>query len=165
MRRWNLVMVLAIAAILFLVAGAIQAGTDVEDIIELNSPEYESRKKGSVQFSHKKHMEDYAEKAPELNEGGCGACHHDDQGKPLASLKMGDEVQRCIECHKEPGEFPRKKGKKKGARKKVSKAEKLEYHAEALHGNCRDCHKAFNKKTKTKAAPTTCTKCHQKKKK
>jgi len=48
----------------------------------------------------------------------------------------------------------------------LKKAEKnkleLEYHAEALHENCKSCHKAFNKKYKPKKAPTTCTKCHPK---
>ena len=45
---------------------------------------------------------------------------------------------------------------------KLSKKEKLDYHAEAMHYNCKDCHKAHNKKTKTKDAPITCTKCHPK---
>ena len=39
----------------------------------------------------------------------------------------------------------------------------LEYHAEALHENCKGCHRQFNKKYKPKKAPTTCTKCHAKK--
>ena len=91
---------------------------------------------------------------------GCGVCHHDDKGKPLANLKAGDNVQRCIECHKKPSERPKGKGAPK-----LKKKQRLEYHAEALHYNCKDCHKAFNKKFKTKAAPTTCTKCHPKKKK
>ena len=41
----------------------------------------------------------------------------------------------------------------------------MEYHAEALHENCISCHKDYNKKNKTKAAPQSCTKCHPKKKK
>ena len=48
---------------------------------------------------------------------------------------------------------------------KYKKAEKLQWHAEAIHDNCRGCHRAFNKKYKPKKAPTTCTKCHPKKKK
>ena len=39
-------------------------------------------------------------------------------------------------------------------------AEKLAYHANALHENCISCHKAYNKENKTKAAPSSCTKCH-----
>ena len=75
------------------------------------------------------------------------------------SWQDGDDVQKCIECHKTPGEAP--KGKK--AKKKLSKKEKIkEFHAEALHANCKGCHKAFNKKYKPKKAPTTCAKCHPK---
>ncbi|NNG01425.1 MAG: cytochrome c3 family protein [Desulfobacteraceae bacterium] len=151
---------LILAAIVCLAAGVLYAGTDVKDEIELNDPNYETHEKGIVVFTHKKHMDDYAKLVPELYENGCGECHHDDQGKPLV-LKLGDDVQRCIECHKIPGEMPSPKDKKK-KKKKVSKAEKLEYHAEALHYNCRDCHRAYKKKTKSKNAPTTCTKCHPK---
>ena len=51
--------------------------------------------------------------------------------------------EKCITCHKIPAEAP--KGKK--AKKKLSKKEKIkEYHAEALHANCKGCHKKFNKK-------------------
>ena len=141
---------------LFLVAG-LYAGTEVKEMIRLESPEYEKHTKGIVEFSHTKHSADYAKKSPELYKEGCGVCHHDDKGKPLANLKAGDEVQRCIECHKKPSERPKGKGAPK-----LTKEQRLEYHAEALHYNCKDCHKAFNKKNKTKAAPTTCTKCHPK---
>lgn len=138
-------------AILF-AAAALYAGTSVQDVIKLESPEYEKHTKGIVEFTHKKHIEEYG--------ATCGECHHDENGKPLDNLKEGDEVQRCIECHSKPSERPKGKDAPK-----LSKKEKLEYHAEALHMNCRDCHKAFNKKNKTKAAPTTCTKCHPKTKK
>jgi cytochrome c553 len=126
----------------------IYAGTQVADEFEVKSPEYEKHTKGIVKFTHKKHIEEYG--------ATCGECHHDDKGKPL-DLKMGDDVQRCIECHKKPGERPKGKDAPK-----LSKKERLEFHAEALHYNCKDCHKEFNKKNKTKAAPTTCTKCHPK---
>jgi hypothetical protein len=113
-------------------------------------------------FEHKKHWDDYAKEYPEFYKNGCGECHHDKDNKPLTELKDGDDVKKCIECHKIAAEAP--KGKK--AKKKLSKKEKIkEYHAEALHANCRVCHKKFNKKYKPKKAPTTCTKCHPKKKK
>jgi hypothetical protein len=145
-------------AVIFLATG-IYAGTKVPDVIKLQSKEYEKHTKGIVEFTHKKHAEDYAEASPDLYKDGCGVCHHDDKGKPLA-LKEGDDVQRCIECHKKPGERPKGKDAPK-----LSKKQRLEYHAEALHYNCRDCHKAFNKANNTKKAPTTCTKCHPKKEK
>ena len=153
-------------AVLFLVAG-IYAKT-VEDMIKLEDPAYKKHKKGVVEFSHGKHQKDYPEAYPDLYKNGCGECHHNDKNEPLSDLEEGAEVKRCIDCHKIPGEVP-KKLKKEWKEKKVSKAEqkkkKLEYHAEAFHQNCRVCHKSFNKKYKPKKAPTTCTKCHPKKKK
>lgn len=131
-------------------ATALYAGTTVPDVIQMNNPAYEEHTKGIVAFTHKKHAEDYG--------ASCGDCHHDDQGKPLADLKAGDDVQGCIACHKNPGERPKGKDAPK-----LDKTGRLAYHAEALHYNCRDCHKEYNKKNKTKAAPTTCTKCHPKK--
>ena len=156
-------LVATICGIAMLVAAAGIYAKAVPDVIELKDPAYKKHKKGVVNFEHKKHQDDYAKKYPEYYKKGCGECHHDKDNKPLSSLKEGDEVQKCIECHKIPAEAP--KGKK--AKKKLSKKEKIkDYHAEALHANCRDCHKKYNKKYKPKKkAPTTCTKCHPKKKK
>jgi len=138
-------------------AGGIQAGTQVADVIPMDNPAYEKHTKGIVQFSHKKHSADYG--------GTCGDCHHDDKGQPLADLKEGADVQACITCHKIPGEVP-KELKKEWKTKKLKKDEtnKLAraYHAEAIHDNCIGCHKKWNKENKSKAAPTSCTKCHPK---
>ncbi len=158
-KRTVVVGLIAGVAFLLLAAG-IYAGTEVKDEIELKDPAYEKHTKGIVLFTHKKHAEDYAQKFPEYYKNGCGECHHDDKGKPLTNLKMGDDVQRCIECHKIPSERPKGKGAPK-----LNKKQRLEYHAEAYHYNCKGCHKKYNKKYKTKAAPTTCTKCHPKVKK
>ena len=147
-------------ATLFIAAGIYAKA--VPDVIELNDPAYKEHKKGVVHFEHKKHQDDYVQQYPEFYKNGCGECHHDKDNKPLSSLKEGDDVEKCIECHKIPSEAP--KGKK--AKKKLSKKEKIkDYHAEALHANCKGCHKKFNKKYKPKKAPTTCAKCHPKKKK
>ena len=152
-----------ICGIAMLVAAAVIYAKNVPDVIKLEDPAYEKHKKGVVEFTHKKHQDDYAKQYPEFYKNGCGECHHDEDDKPLSNLKEGDDVQKCIECHKIPAEAP--KGKK--AKKKLSKKEKIrDYHAEALHANCRGCHKKYNKKYKPKQkAPTTCTKCHPKKKK
>ena len=144
-----------VGVIIFFTAAGIYANCKTADVIELNDPTYE-HKKGIIQFTHKKHFDEYAKKSPEFYKNGCGECHHDDKGKPLAGLKDGDCVKKCIECHSKPGEI---KGKEA---KGLSKKEKRQYHANALHDNCKGCHKKFNKKNKTKAAPTTCTKCHPK---
>jgi hypothetical protein len=149
-----------IAIVTFCITAVIYAKA-VPDVIELKDPAYEKHKKGVVHFEHKKHQDDYAKQYPEYYKNGCGECHHDKDGKPLSNLKEGDDVQKCIECHKIASEAP--KGKK--AKKKLTKKEKIkDYHAEALHANCRDCHKKYNKKYKPeKKAPTTCAKCHPKK--
>ncbi len=120
------------------------------DVIKMENKKYKKHKKSIVMFSHGKHIKEY--------NIGCGDCHHDDNGKPLDKLKEGDSVQSCIECHKIAGERPKGKNAPK-----LSKKERLAYHAEAIHYNCKDCHKKFNRKKKTKAAPTKCVSCHPKK--
>ncbi len=158
MNKKLLVLVIVVSAALFVAAGIYAKA--VPDIIKLEDPAYKEHKKGVVEFTHGKHQKDYAQKYPEFYKNGCGECHHDKDNKPLSNLKEGDDVQKCIECHKIAAEAP--KGKK--AKKKLSKKEKIkDYHAEALHENCRGCHRKYNKKYKpAKKAPTTCTKCHPK---
>ena len=116
-------------------------------LIKMDNPAYSKHKKAIVVFTHLKHYQDY--------KIGCGDCHHDNKGVPL-DLKPGDDVQSCIACHKIPK-------RPKGA-SKLSKEERLEFHAEAVHMNCINCHKKYNKENKTKAAPQSCGKCHLKKK-
>ena len=151
---------MAAALAVFFLSAVIYAAADVPDVIKVDDKAYKKHKKGIVEFHHKKHAEDYAKQYPDFYKNGCGECHHDKDGKPLKDLKPGDHVQKCIECHKIPGERPKGKGAPK-----LTKKERLKYHAEALHYNCKGCHKAFDKKHKTKKAPTTCNKCHPKKKK
>jgi hypothetical protein len=147
MKKGSLLFVTAIAVGVLFIAVAI-AGTTASDVIKMENKIYEKHDKGIVEFSHKKHATDY--------KATCGECHHDKEGKPL-ELKEGDDVQSCAECHSKAGEKP----KGKDAPKLTDKQE-LEYHAEAVHDNCQGCHKEHNKKNNTKAAPTTCTKCHPK---
>jgi len=150
MKLRALLLITFVIGIAFLfTAQGIFAGSDAADEIKMENKAYAKHKKGIVTFTHKKHMDEYGI--------GCGECHHDENGKPLA-LKKGDSVQPCIECHKKPGERPKGKGAPK-----LSKTERLAFHAEALHYNCKDCHKNVNKKTGKKSAPTTCAKCHSKK--
>ena len=143
---------------LFLATG-IYAGKEVKDVIKMENKAYGKHTKGIVTFTHKKHMKEYAEKYPELYKKGCGECHHDKDNKTLTKLKEGDDVKNCIECHKKPGYI---KGKEA---KGLTKEQKREYYANALHDNCKGCHKDFNKKMKLKskdkgAAPVTCKQCH-----
>ncbi|MCK5096796.1 MAG: cytochrome c3 family protein [Desulfobacteraceae bacterium] len=117
----------------------------------MDNPAYSTHKKSIVLFTHKKHAEEY--------KIGCGECHHDKDGTPLNDLKENDDAENCIACHTKPGQAPRPKDKTK-----LSLKEKLEYHAEAIHENCIKCHKEYNKKNDTKAAPSSCSKCHPKRK-
>ncbi|MBU4345189.1 MAG: cytochrome c family protein [Desulfobacteraceae bacterium] len=150
MRKKSLIIMAVFGIAVLFAATGIYAGTTVSDVVKMDNKAYSTHKKEIVTFSHKKHVEDY--------KAGCGECHHDASNKPLDGLKAGDNVQGCIECHKKPGEAPKGKDAPK-----LTKKQKLEYHAEAIHYNCKDCHKKFNQKTDTKAAPTTCAKCHPKK--
>lgn len=150
-KRYLLIIAIVGIASMFL-ATAIYAGNTVADVVNMENKAYAKHKKSIVQFSHKKHNEEY--------KAGCGECHHDAENKPLNELKMGDEVKNCIACHKKPGRAP----KAKKGEAKLSKKEKMAYHAEAIHLNCIGCHKDANKKSGTKAAPTSCAKCHPKEK-
>jgi hypothetical protein len=152
-KRGLLYFVAAVAAV-FMAAATLQASTQVQDVIKMDNKAYAKHKKPIVEFTHKKHMEEYAAKNPELFKNGCGECHHDDKNKPLTHLKMGDDVKNCIECHSKTGKM--EPGDKK-----------LDYFKNAIHENCKGCHKAFNKAHKLKsnspkAAPTSCNKCHVK---
>ena len=157
-KGYLLIAAVAVMATLFL-AVSIYAGTEVKDEIKMENKAYDKHTKSVQTFTHLKHSKEYAEKHPDLYKNGCGECHHDKDNKPLTQLKEGDEVQNCIECHKKPGYI---KGKEA---KGLSKEKKREYHANAIHDNCKACHKKFNKKMKLKskdegAAPVTCKKCH-----
>ena len=125
-------------------------GGAADDVIAMENSAY-PHTKSIVQFTHKKHMEDY--------KVACGECHHDESGQPLKDLKAGDPVMGCFECHSKPG-----KAAKPAAGEKMTPEQKREYHAEALHDNCIECHKEFNKKNNSKAAAVTCAQCHPAKK-
>lgn len=156
MNKKGFLIITTIGFIVLFASVALYAGTDVPAVIKMQN-DYE-HKKAIVEFSHDKHIKEY--------KSGCGDCHHDENNKPLSDLKEGDAVKKCIVCHSKPGEVP-KAEKDKWKKEKVKKAEKdklsRQWHAEAIHDNCRGCHKDYNKKNKTKAAPTTCVKCHPKK--
>lgn len=144
---------MVVGCICLFTAAAIYAGTKAADVIQLQSPNEPT--KGPVEFHHKKHSTDY--------KGACGDCHHDDKGKPLTALKEGDDVKKCFDCHSKPGLVPKEEKKAMKAMKADEKQKaELAYLGEAFHLNCVECHKQYNKDNKTKAAPTTCTKCHPK---
>ena len=141
------------------VKSGIKKGIAFPNIIIMNNKAYAKHTKDIQTFTHLKHAKEYAEKHPELYKNGCGSCHHDKDNKPLRNLEEGDDVQNCIECHKKAGYIQGKEAKG------LTKEQKREYHANAIHDNCKGCHKEFNKKINLKsndegAAPVTCKTCH-----
>jgi hypothetical protein len=141
-------------AVIFTASG-IQAGTKVDDVITMKSKLLDAkRKKGPdskkpyklVEFTHKKHIEEY-----KLT---CGDCHHDKDGKPLADLKMGDDVQECETCHTHK---KAKKADKTFQGKYKKKPVDIMHLESAMHENCIGCHKDKGLKVGTK-----CGDCHKK---
>ena len=160
--------IMMVTGVAFLLnASGIYAGNKVADDIQMKNQAYGNHKESTVIFKHRKHQAEYREKNPELFNSQCGECHHekvnDKKNKPLVSLKEGDAVKNCIECHTKAAYI--KGNKAKG----LSNVQKREYHANAMHDNCKVCHKQYNKKKGLKAkdkgyAPTTCKSCHSKNK-
>lgn len=146
----SVTLMIAVSIAFLFAATCIYAGTKAEDTFKMETKEYAKHTKGLVEFTHKKHID--------THKVTCGECHHDDKGKAL-ELKEGDDVQKCVACHKETGKAP--EGEKLAKKEKIVK-----YHKEALHANCIDCHKESNKKAgdpKGKGpAPTSCNDCHPK---
>lgn len=119
---------------------------DQGGVIEMkNEAAVSQHRMGIVRFDHEKHYRD----KPEGHGIGCGECHHDAAGIPLAELKPGDSVQNCLECHAKK-DRPKKP-------QDISDADwlamRLEYYVEAMHDNCIKCH---NKQ----GGPVKCADCH-----
>ena len=71
----------------------------------------------------------------------CSTCHH--------GIKTDEEAKACSACHK------------------TEKVEKTPSYKDALHKNCKDCHKKYKedaaaKGVKLDALPTLCKHCHKK---
>ena len=110
------------------------------------SPLWEKHTKGGVAFTHEKHAKDY--------KIGCDECHHIyENGKNV--WKEGMPVDKCEACHNE--------GTVKGETKLLPDAKKKNLKL-AFHRNCQGCHRKLKKEDSKTSAPTTCGKCHSKKK-
>jgi hypothetical protein len=62
----------------------------------MDNPAYDEHTKAIVHFNHKAHADKFDGQYPGSFGDGCGECHHDEDGQPRKSLKMGDEVENCI---------------------------------------------------------------------
>jgi hypothetical protein len=164
MKRTLMILIAAFAGgIVFLFRVGLLAGTTVSDVVKMENPAYEAHKKAIVQFKHKAHAEKFDGQYPEIFENGCGECHHDDEGEVRKDLEMGEDVNKCIECHDKPGQMPKKLKRElrgEGLSREERRVREREYHAEALHDKCRGCHRRARKAADTRKPPITCSKCH-----
>ena len=133
-----------LTVLLLLMVGSLSA-TDVPDTVTMDSQVYTQDTRAPVTFSHKGHAEH--------KDIGCVDCHHVyEDGKNV--WKEGDEVQKCEACHQNTEKPPQG----------MKKADKIkEYHKEALHANCKDCHKKMiDKESELGQKLKKCTGCHTK---
>jgi hypothetical protein len=138
-----------LTAFFFLIVGSLTAA-DAPEKITMNSTVYKKHTKGLVEFSHKKHAE--------RKDVACTECHHVyKDGKNV--WKQGDAVQKCEACHSEAKQA-------KDDKTKMSKKEKIQkYHYDAIHTNCKNCHKKMIDKTSDMGKSLNkCTGCHPSKK-
>lgn len=138
-KRSLIVLTAAVLGMVFIFALA-YASQQAPDTATMESKVYSKHKKALVHFNHKKHNVDYGV--------ACSDCHHVyKDGKN--TWKEGDAVQKCDACHSE-AKAP--KGDKSSKMEKIKK-----YHYNAIHENCKGCHKEMKK------GPTKCSECHPKK--
>ncbi|MBW1988686.1 MAG: cytochrome c3 family protein [Deltaproteobacteria bacterium] len=159
MKKRTLILVAACAAAVLFAGHSLWAACESPDTITMENAAVKEHTKPIVEFSHKKHHAEYGE--------ACGECHHNDKGEPL-SLKEGDCVKPCISCHEKASDMPREEKRGlRGLSPAERRAKQLEYYVEAVHMNCIDCHKKYNKEKGVRGArdggaPASCTECHAK---
>ncbi len=118
------------------------AADKAPDMITIKDALWPTPTKAAVEFSHKKHNEEY--------KIACDKCHHVyKDGKNV--WKEGDEVQKCEKCHTE--------ATIQGEKKLPPDQQKLNLKL-VLHKQCIDCHKDTKKEKPDTKAPVTCAQCH-----
>ena len=106
------------------------------DLILLNNQGYKKKRKGPVEFTHKKHAYQY--------KLFCWDCHHDYKDGQNVWVPWG-ETKRCNQCHD-----PKNKEHNKIMLQK------------AFHYQCKGCHKDLAKKKMKTGAYRKCGGCHLK---
>lgn len=109
------------------------------NLILLNNQGYKKKRKGPVEFTHKKHVYQYRL--------FCWDCHHDYKDGQNVWVPWG-ETERCNQCHD-----PKSKEHNKIMLQK------------AFHYQCKGCHKDLAKKKMKTGAYRKCGGCHLKKEK
>jgi len=107
------------------------------DVILLNNQGYKKKRKGPVEFTHKKHAYEYRL--------SCWDCHHDYKDGQNIWVPWG-ETKECSQCHN-----PNKKEPNKIMLQK------------AFHFQCKGCHEKFAKIGKKSGGYDKCGSCHRKK--
>lgn len=133
-----------VAALLVLVAAfaVVAADQNVADMVTIKAALWPTPTKAPVEFSHKKHNEEYKIE--------CAHCHHKFEGGKNV-WKQGDAVQKCDACHTEPTI--------QGENKLPPDQQKLNLKL-AFHKDCQGCHQKLKKDKPDTKAPVTCTGCH-----
>jgi len=135
----SLMISLMVAALVCVFAlPAVIAGNAPADTMVLKAPEGVKMTKAAVDFTHKKHAEDY--------KIDCMVCHHKAESK--------DAITGCsVEgCHTDASK----------AAKKDPKGFYQAWHSKKAPASCLGCHKA-EKKAGKKDIPVSCKSCHPKK--
>jgi hypothetical protein len=109
------------------------------NLILLNNQGYKKKRKGPVEFTHKKHVYQYGVV--------CWDCHHDYKDGQNVWVPWG-ETKRCSQCHD-----PKSKEHNKIMLQK------------AFHYQCKGCHKELAKQKRKTGAYKKCGGCHLKKEK
>ena len=136
MHNWRIFLLIIIALLFSGVANWIASMAQEDEYNLAYKDVFGKLRRPQVSFSHVIHAEN-------LDEDGCGVCHHvlDNETGKLVYIE-GEELL-CKECHD------------------VRKENKTIALREAFHGNCTACHRSMIK-TSVKTGPTTCGGCHKK---
>ncbi len=113
-----------------------KAGPRNLNVILLSNQGYKKKRKGPVEFTHKKHVYQY--------KLFCWDCHHDYKDGQNVWVPWG-ETKRCNQCHD-----PKSKEHNKIMLQK------------AFHYQCKGCHKDLAKKKMKTGAYRKCGGCHLK---
>jgi predicted CXXCH cytochrome family protein len=113
-----------------------KANSNKLDLILLNNQGYKKKRKGPVEFTHKKHVYQY--------KAVCWNCHHEYKDGQNVWVPWG-ETKRCNQCHD-----PKSKEHNKIMLQK------------AYHYQCKGCHKDLAKKMMKTGPYRKCGGCHLK---
>ncbi len=142
-RGTKLLTCISVAAMMVFAAAVLVIAADkVPDMITIKASLWPNPTKAAVEFSHKKHSEEY--------KIACNQCHHVYQdGKNV--WKEGDPVKKCEACHTE--------ATIQGEKKLPPDQQKLNLKI-AFHEDCLGCHQKLKKDKPDTKAPVVCAGCH-----